>query len=142
MVCKTCHLELDRQHRSALMIAQTQMSQIVIRQQASRRCLQALRCSGPYRYRSHFSSRRAERGPLAAGYGKNLGSCPPKNTHIHLLRSNLQLHSLHYHTPNKPHTATMAELTHPTIKDGKTSQSTHPIQWLAVKLFRRIRNSH
>lgn len=90
----------------------------------ARNSLQALRHSSPYRcYRSsHFSSRRAERGPLAAGYRKNIALRKiPIPTHLSQ-RLNLQLpHSLHSHTSsNDSHTTdAMAELTHPTIKDGK-----------------------
>jgi hypothetical protein len=118
----------------------TQMLHIVYRDpiHARRRCLQTLHRFGPYR---NLSPRRAERGPLAAGYRKNLGSCAPKNTHIPLLRLNLQLRSLHSHTPNNSHTAKMAELTHPTIKDGKIFQS-NTSQWLAAKWYRRMRDSH
>lgn len=101
-----------------------------------RNCLEALRHFSelrPYRYRSsHFSSRRAERGPLAsAGYRKNIALRKiPIPTH--LSRLNLQLHSLHSHSPpNNSHTDKMAELTHPTIKDGKISPNPIPPQWLA-----------
>lgn len=103
--------------------------------QPKRNCLQALRHFSelrPYRYRSsHFSSRRAERGPLAAGYRKNIALRKiPIPTH--LSRLNLQLHSLHSHSPpNNSHTDKMAELTHPTIKDGKILPKPAPPQWLA-----------
>jgi hypothetical protein len=100
-----------------------------------RNSLQALRHISPYRcYRSsHFSSRRAERGPLAAGYRKNIALRKiPIPTHLSQ-RLNLQLpHSLHSHTtPNNSHTTDkMAELTHPTIKDGKIApKRTHPNGW-------------
>ena len=101
------------------------------------RCLQDLRHFEPYRYRSrHFSSRQAERGPLAAGYRKNI-ALRKIPIPIHLSRLNLQLHSLHSHTtPNKSHTADkMAELTHPTIKDGKIFAKPNTLQWLAMGLL-------
>ena len=105
--------------------------------------LRALRHFSPYRYRSsrssHFSSRRAERGPLAAGYRKNI-ALRKIPIPIHLSRLNLQLHSLHSHTtPNNSHTDTMAELTHPTIKDGKIFPKPRtPPQRLALGLLQHL----
>ena len=109
--------------RISLHDSTTKMSHILKCHPTQKSSLQALRHFSPYRYRSsrssHFSSRRAERGPLAAGYRKNI-ALRKIPIPIHLSRLNLQLHSLHSHTtPNNSHTDTMAELTHPTIKDGK-----------------------
>jgi hypothetical protein len=99
--------------------------------QAKRKCFQPFRHSNPCPYRKRlFSSQAAERGSLA-------GYCTLKNTAvagllrkipipIRLLRLNLQLHSLHSHSQFNSHTAKMAELTHPTIKDGKIFQPTRP----------------
>jgi hypothetical protein len=86
--------------------------------QAERRCLQTFRHDfNPYRKRRLFSQ-AAKRGPLA-GYRKNTAVAGLRKIPIHLLRLNLQLRSLHYSTQLNTHTAKMAELTHPTIKDGK-----------------------
>ena len=122
----------------------------IIKCQPKRNCLEALRHFSklrPYRYRSsHFSSRRAERGPLAAGYRKNIALRKiPIPTRLSQ-RLNLQLpHSLHSHTSsNNSHTTdTMAELTHPTIKDGKILPNrTLPNGSPLDCVLQHLRNSH
>jgi hypothetical protein len=93
---------------------------------AKRKCARTFHhLINPYRNHLFFSQASSERGALA-GYRKNTVAGLRKiPIPIHLLRLNLQLYSLHSHT-QLSHTTKMAELTHPTIKDGKTFQPARP----------------